>query len=262
MTSKTNRQPSSQRRLIHKDFGLLVSDITAYSPWKVIDEIHVGVLTKPDTLQPGEESDWLDILHDRKHRLHHGYFVTKQPGPQELLENLDHTVARKREAIYFANTLPWRNVLQTTKSRVGVPHLTSHLSKLLTDRISEACVFFSSFPYINLSHLSLHSLPILRTRSLASLHQARDDLRSLPDPPSDNTLSDLLRLISQFEKTISDCVGGSIHEPSVMQYCRATYDSFRERIKATTPDFTVNDNSDSSLERPRSAKDVQAFIKR
>ncbi|KAF8890586.1 hypothetical protein CPB85DRAFT_1332852 [Mucidula mucida] len=181
----------------------------------------VGVLTKPDTLQPGEESDWLDILHDRKHRLHHGYF---------------------REAI-TSPILALENVLQTTKSRVGVPHLTSHLSKLLTDRISEA-------------------LPILRTRSLASLHQARDDLRSLPDPPSDNILSDLLRLISQFEKTISDCVGGSIHEPSVMQYCRATYDSFRERIKATTPDFTVNDdNSDSSLERPRSTKDVQAFIK-
>ncbi|KAF8997228.1 P-loop containing nucleoside triphosphate hydrolase protein [Hymenopellis radicata] len=202
----------------------------------------VGVLTKPDTLQPGEESGWLDILHGRKHRLHHGYFVTKQPGPQELLEDLAHAEARKREASYFANTLPWRNVLQTIKSRVGVPHLTSHLSKLLTERISEA-------------------LPDLRSRSLASLRQARDELSSLPKPPSDNILSELLRLIGQFEKSISDCVGGSIHEPSVMQHCRATYDLFREHIKETTPDFTVNDTADSSLERPRSAKDVQVFIK-
>ncbi|KAF8997232.1 P-loop containing nucleoside triphosphate hydrolase protein [Hymenopellis radicata] len=202
----------------------------------------VGVLTKPDTLQSGEESGWLDILHGRKHRLHHGYFVTKQPGPQELLEDLGHAEARKREASYFASTLPWRNALQTIKSRVGVPHLTSHLSKLLTERISEA-------------------LPDLRSRSLASLRQARDELSSLPEPPSDNILSDLLCLIGQFEKTISDCVGGSIHEPSVMQHCRATYDLFRENIKETTPEFTVDDTPDSSLERPRSAKDVQAFIK-
>ncbi|KAF9020048.1 P-loop containing nucleoside triphosphate hydrolase protein [Hymenopellis radicata] len=202
----------------------------------------VGVLTKPDTLQPGEESGWLDILHGRKHRLHHGYFVTKQPGPEELLENLAHAEARKREASYFTSTLPWRTVLQTTKSRVGVPNLTTQLSKLLTERISEA-------------------LPDLRSRSLASLRQARDDLSSLPEPPSDNILSDLLRLVGQFEKSISDCVGGSIHEPSVMQHCRATYDLFREHIKETTPEFTVDDTPDSSQERPRSAKDVQVFIK-
>ncbi len=42
------------------------------------------MLTKPDTIQEGEEQQWLDIMEGRRHPLKHRYFVTRHPNQKEL----------------------------------------------------------------------------------------------------------------------------------------------------------------------------------
>ncbi|KIY62353.1 P-loop containing nucleoside triphosphate hydrolase protein [Cylindrobasidium torrendii FP15055 ss-10] len=201
----------------------------------------LGVLTKPDTLQHGEEHGWLDILSGTSHRLHHGYFVTKQPGPAELEENIDHAEARQREKTYFATKQPWKDANGVVRSRMGIPSLTVTLSRLLRQRIEQ-------------------TLPGLRSDSKESLNAVNASLWGIPDPPSSNPTRDLLQLVGRFEKIVSSCVHGAINEEALIQHCRAVYEDYRVKIKATTPEFTFVDTEDSTTLRPRDAGDIQRFI--
>ncbi len=101
-----------------------------------------GVLTKPDTLQEGEEDNWLEILTGKgalgsKYKLHNGYFVTKQPALAELKVKLEHSEARAREKIFFETTSPWKDLPKRTRDRMGVPNLTVELSRLLSQLIEK-----------------------------------------------------------------------------------------------------------------------------
>lgn len=108
-----------------------MSLLTTYPP-------PIGVLTKPDTLQSGEESAWLDVLEGRRHPLTHGYYMTKQPAMKELSEKLPWDEARQRERLYFESTAVWANSGAT--NRLGTPNLTQSLSRLLSELIDQTYV--------------------------------------------------------------------------------------------------------------------------
>lgn len=101
----------------------------------------IGVLTKPDTLQPGEEGAWLSILEGQRHPLHHGYYMTKQPATKELLEKLSWEAAREREKEYFDTTPIWAKSSAT--NRLGTANLTKNLSRLLSGLIDQTYVLSS-----------------------------------------------------------------------------------------------------------------------
>lgn len=65
--------------------------------------------------------------------------MTKQPSPQELLEKVTFSEARRREEDFFRNTFPWANKADL-QDRMGTPHLTKALSKLLGGVINQAYV--------------------------------------------------------------------------------------------------------------------------
>ncbi len=94
-----------------------------------------GALTKPDTLQPGEHEAWMEVLSGRRHPLTHGYYVTKQRDIQELKEKWDHATARAKERQWFNSDQHWINAKTEVRNRMGVPKLTSELSKLLSHLI-------------------------------------------------------------------------------------------------------------------------------
>lgn len=90
-----------------------------------------GVLTKPDTIQEGEEQQWLDIMEGRRHPLKHRYFVTRHPNQKELNRGITFEDARQNEMAYFATSI-WRRAAPSMKSRMGTTQLTAQLSRLLT----------------------------------------------------------------------------------------------------------------------------------
>lgn len=105
--------------------------------------MHLGVLTKPDTLQEGEHSHWIDVLSGRKHPLSHGYYVTKQAGPVDLQSKLTYEEGRKRELMFFSSVSPWSTQEARIRERMGVPNLTKQLSLLLSQLIEKTCGFFA-----------------------------------------------------------------------------------------------------------------------
>lgn len=93
------------------------------------------MLTKPDTLQEGEERGWLDIVEGRKHPLALGYFVTKQPAPKDVHDKISHQDARKSERDFFYNHPMWSTCSGAIRARMGTARLGMTLSKLLSHLI-------------------------------------------------------------------------------------------------------------------------------
>jgi len=91
-----------------------------------------GILTKADTIQLGEESTWIEVLEGKRHLLKKGYFVTKQPGPNDLLKKNSFEESRRQEQEFFATTEPWKSSTEQIKYRTGIPKLTAELSRLLS----------------------------------------------------------------------------------------------------------------------------------
>ncbi|KAH8117944.1 P-loop containing nucleoside triphosphate hydrolase protein [Phellopilus nigrolimitatus] len=180
----------------------------------------IGVLTKPDTLQEGEHQPWLNVLAGRDHPLHHGYYVTKQPAVIELSEKLDHGDARKREREYFSTVTPWNAAESHIKTRMGVPNLTKELSRLLSQLIEL-------------------TLPKLRADSKTNLDKCLRELQSLPPPPPENPIAELLRLVSFFTADLSNYVWGSPAYESLIQHCRPAYAKFMKDIIKTGPNFVA-----------------------
>ena len=101
----------------------------------VVTKLGVGVLTKPDTLQDGEEKGWIDVLEGRKHPLKLGYYITKQPAPKDLSDGVTHADARAKERDFFRDHPTWSKC-RSSKSRMGTEKLGASLSKLLSQLIN------------------------------------------------------------------------------------------------------------------------------
>lgn len=177
----------------------------------------IGVLTKPDTIQPGEEDAWLRVLEGSSHPLKHGYFVTKQPSPQELREKVSSAEARLREKIFFEETAPWCHK-SGLKDRMGTPHLTRALSKLLGGVINSA-------------------LPVLRTELKDSLHDVRRQIDALPPPPPENPAAELLKLVTAFCSDVGALIQGAEPFERLIQRCRPAYKQLKRDIHSTKPEY-------------------------
>lgn len=94
-----------------------------------------GCLTKPDLIQPGEESGWLQVLQNKRHRLRHGYFITKQSSQKELLDGDVVGTTDERDDAFFGSLSPWKDCPPELKKRMGSSNLTKHLSELLSELI-------------------------------------------------------------------------------------------------------------------------------
>ncbi|KAI0088919.1 P-loop containing nucleoside triphosphate hydrolase protein [Irpex rosettiformis] len=177
----------------------------------------IGVLTKPDTIQQGEAESWLRVLNGSRHALKHGYYMTKQPSPQELDEKVSYETARQREVAFFGNTSPW-NVQSHLRQRMGTENLTKELSKLLGSLINKA-------------------LPQLRKDSKNSYAKIEKLLADLPPPPSDDPASDLLRMVTSFSHQVGSLIEGEEAFERLLQRCRPAYLRLKHDIRGTAPRF-------------------------
>ncbi|KAG8903486.1 hypothetical protein FRB99_003229 [Tulasnella sp. 403] len=176
----------------------------------------IGVLTKPDTLQSGEEQMWLNVLEGRRHPLLHGYYMTKQPATKELSEKLSFEEARRREQEFFETTPIWAN--STASNRLGTPNLTKNLSRLLSGLIDQ-------------------TLPKLRLDATRSREVTKQLIAKLPPPMSDNPSAELLRMVTSFSLEFRNFSNGISDHASLIQKCKPAYEEFRLAIKNTAPDF-------------------------
>jgi len=90
------------------------------------------VLTKADLVPEGEHASWIDILENKTHRLHHGYYATRLPATKEMGQSWEDT--RRLEKKFFQSTQPWNKV---DRNRTGVENLVGALSVRLNRMIEE-----------------------------------------------------------------------------------------------------------------------------
>jgi Dynamin family len=96
----------------------------------------IGVLTKPDRLQRKDDTihpDYDNILHGKTYVLPHGYFVTKQPGPEFGHEDDPnyHAVARREEEEFFDTDSYWSKgrEWEEFRHRCGTGTIQKYLSE-------------------------------------------------------------------------------------------------------------------------------------
>lgn len=98
----------------------------------------IGVLTKPDLIQPTEiQRIWVPLLRGEKHgmKIGHHYYVTKHPGDNRQIA---HQVARAEEVQYFDTNDIWqRGPLREFRDRCGMKKLTDDLARKVASYIEE-----------------------------------------------------------------------------------------------------------------------------
>ncbi|EGC41831.1 dynamin family protein [Histoplasma capsulatum var. duboisii H88] len=94
----------------------------------------VGIITKPDLINKGTEGRIALLTNNLDStRLKHGFFLLKNPSPQQLEEGISLSERKRQEADFFRSP-PWREH-GIDLSRVGVDRLQPFLQSLLGDHI-------------------------------------------------------------------------------------------------------------------------------
>ena len=80
-------------------------------------------------------------------------------------------------------------------------------------------------------------LPELADELQGLLKQTELRLRGLPKPPSDNPVSEVIEMVSEFSRSLSTFVEGTPDEQGIHQVIQPLHARFRDAIKETAPDF-------------------------
>lgn len=93
----------------------------------------LGVLTKPDAVQKGDEGRIIDVARNNVTFLNHGWFVIRNRSTQEIIDGVTLEERDVREREFFSRN-PWRSL---SSDRVGVAALKKFLRALLEDHVKK-----------------------------------------------------------------------------------------------------------------------------
>ncbi|KAI1783496.1 P-loop containing nucleoside triphosphate hydrolase protein [Ganoderma leucocontextum] len=178
----------------------------------------IGVLTKPDRMEVGNEDNWIRRIRNQDEPLTHGWFSVKQPDSRAISDGITYEAARVQERKYFSDNAPWNGLDFEHQNRLGTSKLVERLSDVLSDCIS----------------MRLPSIQEDLERLLAEVDKR---LAKLPKPPSADPLSEVLSLLSDFSKSLGKYLEGTPKADGLLQSIRPSSDAFRDAIRATEPDF-------------------------
>ncbi len=101
--------------------------------------MHVGVLTKPDRIERGNEDPWFSLLRNEREYLQRGWYCVKLPGPEELASGISRDEARENEHRFFSRE-PWFPMMSDVRAHLSVDNLVEGLANALSDRVSKQWV--------------------------------------------------------------------------------------------------------------------------
>ncbi|KAJ9075536.1 hypothetical protein DSO57_1035220 [Entomophthora muscae] len=187
----------------------------------------IGVLTKPDTIEPGCHDTWFQVLNNRRYKLKLGYFIIKNPSKVELDEKISFKQAREREASFFLHNSPWNVSNAATRDRMGVGKLSETLSLRLTELIEV-------------------SLPGMRAKVRELLDAVQKELEALPPPLSENSKIELLNRIHSYSDNIKQILEARAENKEVYQKIDNHFRNFNCEIAKKHPRLIIPDPENSS----------------
>ncbi|KAL4809874.1 P-loop containing nucleoside triphosphate hydrolase protein [Aspergillus unguis] len=176
----------------------------------------VGIITKCDAVETGDEAGVIKIAKNQVERLAHGWFAVKNRSTKEIEEGVTIEGRHRREKEFFAGTAPWTEL---SKDHVGIHSLKKFLGILLYDHIRR------EFPNV------LEEIE-------CSLAQAKEDLELLG--PSRQTTGDqrrfLNRMANMYQREVDDALGGNYNAD--LGSCSAL--KLRMHVQALNEAFSQN----------------------
>ncbi|KAJ8074434.1 hypothetical protein PM082_015335 [Marasmius tenuissimus] len=136
----------------------------------------VGVLTKPDRIESGDENDWLGFIRGETQQLRNGWFCVKQPSTSDLNKGITWSEARTKENDFFSMTTPWCELELVHQRYLRTSNLVGRLSTILSDLIAKR-------------------LPEIRQELNTAIERAQSSLRHLPKAPSADPLNEISTII-------------------------------------------------------------------
>ena len=137
-----------------RTIGTIISVINLTRTYLIISiNIILGVLTKPDRIPTGEETNWVPFIRNEKETLENNWYCVKQPSSSDIKQGCTWSQARQREQEFFAMTPPWSELDAVYQKYLKTSNLVDRLSSILSDLISKRSryLFFvlTSFLFIN-----------------------------------------------------------------------------------------------------------------
>ncbi|XP_069616812.1 interferon-induced GTP-binding protein Mx1-like [Ranitomeya imitator] len=177
----------------------------------------IGVLTKPDLVDAGAESEVLRVVQNRVYSLRKGYMMVKCRGQREIQENISHERAVQNEKNFF-ETHEHFSVL-VKRGQATIPNLAERLTKELVYHISK-------------------TLPNIEHQIRSKLREAEEQLRQIGRgvPDTDEEKSHfLISKIKDFEEGITKVVNGdeegNTEDLKLFKNLRKLFDSWETTIK-------------------------------
>ncbi|KAL4078952.1 P-loop containing nucleoside triphosphate hydrolase protein [Scleroderma yunnanense] len=178
----------------------------------------VGVLTKPDRIPQGEEESWIRLIRNEREPLANNWYCVKQPSSHDLSLGITWAGARHQEEEWFSTKEPWSSLDSYYKSFLCTSKLTERLSNILAELISKR-------------------LPEIQEELYKVLQQTEKEIAKLPQPPSGNPLGEILRVLDNFKKEVSERVEGTPDADGLLQTIRPHTTDFKLKIRETAPNF-------------------------
>lgn len=96
-------------------------------------DLSIGVATKPDRIENGQEDAWFRLLRNEVMRVQNSWYCVKLPGPEQLRQKISWRDARLHENEFFLHG-PWASQADLLH-RLGVPKLVERLGTLLSEHV-------------------------------------------------------------------------------------------------------------------------------
>ncbi|KAJ3034290.1 hypothetical protein HK097_004558 [Rhizophlyctis rosea] len=220
------------RHYIEKERAIIVATITCKDEMDNQAIVHMakevdpyglrtlGVLTKPDTIEPGTHDRWLQVLLGQNWSLQLGYWVVKNPSKSELDKHITFEDARKREEYFFSSQQPWAG-LRPQLDRFGVDSLRRELSRQLTI-------------------LTDASLPDMKARTEEAMRTVQTELDKLPPALGDNARIELLGLVRHFCTLVNYSIQAQQDFRGFYQRVHRLFEEFRNNLAGSRPVFAID----------------------
>jgi hypothetical protein len=174
----------------------------------------VGIITKPDLVNRGTESRIAQLANNRSTtRLKLGFFLLKNPSPENLEVRLSINEWKKIESTFFSSA-PWKD-LNLDGSRVGVTRLRIFLEKILEQHIER------EIPKV------CGEIRELSQQTESALLKLGDERSSIPEQRKY-----LLRISMEYWSLIRAALDGRYREVQPSFFGNKTTQPFSNRLRA------------------------------
>ncbi|KAG8695622.1 hypothetical protein FRC08_007653 [Ceratobasidium sp. 394] len=197
----------------------------------------IGVLTKPDRIEPGQERQWTPLITGELHPLANGWYSVKQPATAEREKGYTWEDARDLESTFFENMPGWSAIPPECRTNLGTRNLAFKLGQILSSDVQKR-------------------LPAIRdeVERLAQVNQL--ELDKLPSPPAYGARDLIQKLVTRFVRDVEKHLikgNPSAGGDGVVQTIRKAHASLREELQEFAPVFLPAKVNQRNAELPRPA---------